>query len=371
VAEGTVVVLGGTATGFALAAQLALAGREVVLCDASPRKARIAAIKETRRITLLQDGAAATATLAAVTDDPFAAFAAGDVLLAPVPASEQPEFGRLLLPLVEPRHVMVLMPGGLASLDFAHWLLARGRWIDNFATFAETDLAPIVCRKDGDDAVRVFGSASRLGLGVFPASRTAATLSLLGPLLEPLVGEIVACDHAAAAGLGAVGALLRTITVLMNAGRIERTRGDFLLYDDGFTPAVASAVEAVDAERRAVCAALGCESRPIAQILSSAGYGPEGDLWTTVHGSRAFSQVTAPRSLRGGWSSDVSHVLRTWAELGERLEVPVPGLRAVIRLADAATGQDSWGAGRSLDDLGVARMSRATLVQYLGTGETD
>ena len=369
--EGAVVVLGGNATGFALAAQLALAGREVVLCDTSPRKARIAAIKETRRITLLQDTGVATATLAAVTDDPFAAFAAGDVLLAPVPASEQSEFGRLLLPLVEPRHVMVLMPGGLASLDFAHWLLARGRWIDNFATFAETDLAPVVCRKDGDDAVRVFGSASRLGLGVFPGSRTAATQALLGQLLEPVVGEIVTCAHAAAAGLGAVGVLLRTLTVLMNAARIERARGDFLLYDDGFTPAVASAVNAVDAERRAVCTALGCEQQTIARTLSLAGYGPEGDLWTTVHGSRAFSQVRAPKSLRGGWSSGVSHVLRTWAELGELLEVPVPGLRAVIRLVDAMTGRDSWEAGRSLDDLGVERMSRATLVRYLGTGETD
>ena len=367
-ADGAVVVLGGNATGFALAAELALAGHQVILYDAPSRAARIAALRETRQITVLREGVAATATLALVTDDPFEAFAAGDVLLASVTPSEQPAFGELLLPIVEPRHVLVLMPGGLGALAFAHWLLARGRWIDNLPTFAETDLEPFVCRKAGPASVRVFGRASRLGLGVFPGSRTARTQALL----EPLLGEVMAYPHAAAAGLGAVGALLRALTVLMSSARVERGRGRFMLYDEGFTPAVANVAAVLDAERRAISAALGCEQPPLAQLLAAAGYGPAGDLWTTLHGSRALTQVRAPRTLQSPWfSGQVSHVLKTWAALGEQLDVPVPMTKAVTGLADAALGGDLSDGGRSLDDLGVEGMDRSTLMEYLDTGATD
>ena len=45
--------------------------------------------------------------------------------------------------------------------------------------------------------------------------------------------------------------------VLLNAGRIERSRGEFYFYDEGVTPGVVDAIMALDAERRAVAAALG------------------------------------------------------------------------------------------------------------------
>lgn len=366
--SGAVVVLGGDARGFALAGELALAGHEVVLYERQAHEDRVAPVMETRHITVVRDDGAETASLALVTTDPFKAFVAGDVLLATVPSAEHREFGELLLPLVEPRHVLLLMPGGLGALHYAHWLLARGRWITSLATFAETDLEPFVCHKAGPDAVRVHGRPAKLGVGVFPAQRTAATVAQL----EGILGPLHAYPHAAAAGLAAVEALLRSVTILLNAGRIERSHGGFPLYEEGFTPHVAAVAQAIDGERRAVAAALGCELPSAARTLCESGLGPVGDLWSTVHGSRALSRVKAPRSLRSRWlDGGVSQVLRAWAELGELLAVAMPATRALVVLADAVSGTDSWSVGRSLDDLGLSRLRGEALSRYLETGEAD
>jgi opine dehydrogenase len=262
-----VVVLGADALGLALAADLALAGREVVLYETSEREALIAPIRERRRITVQRAGRAEVATLAVVTDDPFAALGAGDVLLATVPPDAQAAFAEFLLPLVEPRHLLVLCRGGLGSLAMARWLLLRGRQPGGLATFAETDLPPFVCRRTGPDTVAVHGAPSRIGLGVLPAVRTVAALRRLG---ETLPG-VWAYPNVAAAGLGAVGDLVRAVTMVLNVGRGALREGEFLLYDEGLTPGAAAVTEALDAERRRIAAALGSAQRPIAQALAAAG----------------------------------------------------------------------------------------------------
>ena len=60
-----------------------------------------------------------------------------------------------------------------------------------------------------------------------------------------------------ACGLSALNPVVHPPGVLLNAGRIERSRGEFYFYDEGVTPGVVRAIMALDAERRAVAAALG------------------------------------------------------------------------------------------------------------------
>lgn len=366
--EDTVVVLGSDATAFALAADLAIAGREVVLCETSPRQALLAPVRESRQIRVLRDAHEAVATLAMVTEDPFAAFSSGNVLLASVPPSTQPAFCTFPLTLVEPRHVLVLLGGSLGAIACAHWLLERGHQIGGLTTFAETDLMPFICRKTAPDTVRIDGAASQIGLGVFPGSRTARTHAVL----EPLLCRISSYPQVLGAGLGAIGVLLSSMTIVMNAARIERSYGGFRLYEEGLTPGVARVIELLDGERRAVSAVLGCDQPPISTVLSAAGYGPEGDLWSTVHGSHALSRVESPISLRTSWHSDnVSFGLRTWVELGEKFGVPMPAMRGVVGIADSVMGVDSWQGGRSLKHLGIDTMSGDRLIRYLETGSAE
>jgi opine dehydrogenase len=82
--------------------------------------------------------------------------------------------------------------------------------------------------------------------------------------------------------------------------------------------------------------------------------------------------VTAGPCPTGPWLTvEIPFGLRTWAELGRQLDIPVEAIEAVVRVADMATGFDSWSGGRSLADLGLDGLSRSALDRYLRTGSAD
>ena len=136
--------------------------------------------------------------------------------------------------------------------------------------------------------------------------------------------------------------------VLMNAGRIEKSRGDFYFYDEGVTPAVCRVIEQVDAERLAIGAALGYELMPVAEGFHAAGFGPQGDLWSVINGSRMLTALRAPGSLETRWlSEDVPYGIATWAALGDDLGIETPVMDALVALASVVLGFDAFAARRS------------------------
>jgi opine dehydrogenase len=361
-----VVVLGGGNTAFAVAARLALGGQSVVLWEHPSQASTLDPIRERRQIRLSGSGGEGTATLDAVTEDVAEALEAGDVLIAPVPSYAHEAFAAALLPHLRPRHLLVLTPGNLGSLLFARRLRAAGLVPgESGPVLAESDTAPYVCRKLTPDGAHIWGVVPAMGVGVFPAAATAGALARL----EPLFPGVQPYPHVLAAGLGAMNPIVHPPGVLMNAGRIEYSRGEFYFYEEGVTPGVVRVVEALDAERRAVGAALGLDLLPVAAAFHAAGFGPRGDLWATINGSRMLTQLKAPGSLQTRWlSEDVPFGLRTWAELGARLGVPVPLMDALVTMAGALTGTDARAAGRSLADLGIDGFDRGALERYLATG---
>jgi opine dehydrogenase len=363
---GRVVVLGGGNTAFSVAAKLGLEGYEVVLWEAPAQAATLAPIRETRQVRLAGAGGEGTATLAHITTDPGEALAAGDVLLAPVPSYAHAAFGELLLPHLRPEHLLVLLPGNLGSLAFARWLRARGVTLgERGPLLAESDTAPYVCRKTAPDTATIWGVVPAMGIGVFPAARTEEAVARLARFFPGCTPY----PHALAAGLGAMNPIVHPPGVLMNAGRVEYSRGEFYFYEEGVTPGVVRVIEALDAERRALGAAFGLALLPVAEAFHAAGFGPQGDLWATINGSRMLTQLRAPGSLQTRWlSEDVPFGLRTWAELGEQAGVPMPVARALVTLADRVMGVDSWASGRSLADLGIAGLDMGAIHALLTTG---
>lgn len=358
-----IVVLGGGNTAFAVAAKLALEGRDVLLWEAPEQSASIAPILETKQIKLTGIGGDGVATLAGITTDAEEALAAGDVLLAPVPSYAHRIFAGYLLPHLRPDHILALLPGNLGSLAFDTWLRARGKAPGREGPLlVETDTAPYVCRKLGPDHAHIWGVVPSIGAGTLPASQTQRALEVLTPLFP----GVISYPHGLAAGLGAMNPIIHPPGVLMNAGRVEYSRGEFYFYEEGVTPGVVRVIEALDAERRAVGRALGLDLLPVAEAFHAAGFGPKGDLWATINGSRMLTQLRAPGSLQTRWlSEDIPYGLRTWSELGSQLGVEMPVARSLVTLGDAVMGIDSWDIGRSLEDLGIGGMDREQLESHL------
>lgn len=357
-----VTVLGGGNTAFAMAANLALAGHDVLLWEHPAFAHTLDPIRGT--LTIHLDGAARTgaAKLAGVTTDPAAALAWSEVLVCSVPSYAHAPFAEQLVPHLRPGHLLALLPGNLGTLAFARALRAAGV---EAVLLAEADTAPYVCRKTAPDCAVIWGSVSALGVGVFPASQTAEAM----PVLAALFPGATAYADVLAAGLSAMNPVVHPLGVLLNAGRIERSRSEFWFYEEGVTPGVVAAIEALDAERRALGRALGMDLTPVAAGFHRAGFGPAGDLWATINGSAMLTALRAPGALATRWlTEDVPYGLVPWSALGRRLAVETPVIDATIVLASAVLGTDCRADGRSLDDLGLDNLAAAEFAAFLEHG---
>ena len=360
-----VTVLGAGNTGFAVAANLTLAGHSVTLAELPAFSEAIAPVRDSRTIGLLGVAHNGAARIVDITDDIAAAAAASDTLMIIVPAYGHAPWAEALAPHLRDNHTLTLMPGTLGALEVARILREAGA---PPIPVAETDTAPYVCRKTGPAEATIWGVVPHLGLGVFPATATErvhAALEQFFPGIVPLP-DVFAC------GLGAMNPVVHPPGVLLNAGRIERSRGEFYFYDEGVTPGVVDAIMALDSERRAVAAALGHLMPDAAQAFHAAGFGPQADppdLWATINGSRMLTALKAPGQLDTRWlSEDVPYGLRAWSGLGDALGVPTPVMDAVITLGLTVLHQPLHTNHRTLADLGLEEMDRDRMLAYAREG---
>ena len=346
-------VLGGGNTAFAVAAKLALEGHRVRLWEHPSQASAVSAITSSRQIRLTGVGGEGSATLECVSTEAADVLDDATLLLAPVPSYAQGAFLDAISAHLLPKHVLAFLPGNSGTLAAAHRFRGAGR--TPAPLLIESDTAPYVCRKVGPDHVHIFGVVPAMGVGALPASRSDEAIALLAPLFP----GVVAYPHALAAALGAMNPIVHPPGVLMNAGRIEYSRGDFYFYEEGVTPGVVRVIEALDSERRALGAALGLSLLPVADAFHAAGFGPKGDLWATINGSRMLTALRAPGSLQTRWlSEDIPFGLRTWVGIGEQIGVAMPVARALIELGNALMGSDAWSVGRGPAELGVMGLDR-------------
>ena len=287
-----VTVLGAGNTGFAVAANLTLAGHSVTLGELPAFPEAIAPVRESRTIDLLGVAHTGAAEIAAVTDDVAAAAAASDTLMVIVPAYGQAPWAEALAPHLRDDHTLTLLPGTLGRWKSRASCVkpARRRFRWPRPTPPPTSAArPARPKPPSGVWFRTWGWASSR-----PRLPSACTprWSVSSPGIVPLP-DVFAC------GLGAMNPVVHPPGVLLNAGRIERSRGEFYFYDEGVTPGVVDAIMALDAERRAVAAALGHQLPDAAQAFHAAGFGPSAeppDLWATINGSRMLTALKAPAS---------------------------------------------------------------------------
>lgn len=354
-----VTVLGAGNTGFSIAANLALAGHDVLLWEHPAFAAALGPLRESRTIHLEGTARTGAAKLAAVTTDAGEALAWSDVLLCSVPSYAHAAFAEALRLHLRGEHILALLPGNLGTLAFAKALREAGH---ELPVLVESDTAPYVCRKSGPDRAVIWGAVPTLGIGVLPATSIAKAATRLVAFFPGLTTY----PHVLAAGLSALNPVVHPAGVLLNAGRIERSRGEFWFYEEGVTPAVVAAIEAVDRERRAIGVAYGLDLLPVADGFHRAGFGPDGDLWSVINGSRMLTSLRAPGAIDGRWlTEDVPFGLVTWAALAAVAGVPTPMLDAVATLASAVLGADCRAATRSPADLGIDGMTPPEIVAHV------
>ncbi len=360
----SVTVLGGGNTAFAVAANLSLKGFAITLYEIPDFKESLEPVVDDGIIHLLGEAGQGPARIHRMTTDIEEALESPDVILLIVPAYAHKPFAEVCAPHLRPGQTVVIMPGTLGTLEWARILREAGT---EGVILAEVDTAPFVCRKTAPDSATIWGIVTGLGLGVLPAGKFEHVRTRLDSLFPGVTGypDVMAC------GLAAMNPVVHPVGVLLNAGRVEFSRGEFYFYEEGVTPAVARVITRVDDERRAVARRLGYDLCPANVAFHRAGFGPGGDLWATINGSYMLTRLKAPGSLESRWlTEDVPFGLAAWHSVGAQYGVPAPTIRAMVDIGSIVIGVDGWTSGRGVGELGIAGMDPSALKAYLQTGKT-
>lgn len=191
--------------------------------------------------------------------------------------------------------------------------------------------------------------------------------------LQPVYPCLVPCRNVIAAALSNPNPIVHPPGSLLNVGRIQYSGGDFRMYREGITEAVARVIRLVYDETAALAAKWGFQVegyedrdfRTTASIMGVAFQAPFDTIGV-------IASIGGPHSISDRYiTEDLPFGLVPVVQFGEKLGVPTPLTRAIIDIGGAVCGTNFWETGRTLRQLGLADLSPqeiAERVDVTGSG---
>ncbi len=371
-----IAVLGAGNGGHAMAAHKSLEGFEVSLYELPRFAEGLGRVFETHEITVQWNDRTEVAKIDRVTTDAAAALDGAEIVYVVTPALGHRTMAEACAPFLQSGQIICLTPGSGGSLEFATVVKKQGG--KPGILFCESSTLPYGARLIAPGRIRILVEASILPTGVFPSNQTDAAISKL----QDVYRTTRAAGNVLEAALNNPNPIVHPAATLLNAGRIEFSKGEFFLYKEGMTPAVARVYEAMERERFSLLTKLGLKYHHYAGLEPG-----EHNLGETIEECRklilrtsmdaAFGpgsiepgiQMKGPASMQDRFIvEDVPYGLVLMATLGRLLGVPTPMADAVVNLCGAANRTDYWKVGRGVESLGLAGMDPSRLRTFLETG---
>lgn len=362
-----ICVLGGGNGAQCMAADLTLAGRRVNLCEDVRFASRMSRVFEEQSIELSGIGRNGRAELNLVTTEVAEAVDGVNLVNVVVPAYAHEAFFAELVPELENGQTVIVWSGGLGSLRLLH--LLNERRPDVRVAICETHTLPYGARLSEPGQVDLLLSAPEILVSALPATVTS---SLLPPLRE-LFPTFVGASSVVEAALNNPNPIVHPAGSLLNTGAIEQANGDFHLYREGITRAVARVIRNVYDEVSGVAAALGVdmleyEERDFQSTASVMGVAFQAPFDTVG----VIADVEGPHGISDRYlMEDLPFGLVPIAQLAERCSVSIPLIRSLIELGSRVCDRDFWRTGRQLEDLGVGDRAPADIMELVGSGAVE
>jgi opine dehydrogenase len=254
---------------------------------------------------------------------------------------------------------VLLAPGGVGgALSFA-------RGVPSARFVADVSGFPFLAERRDQHTLRVRAVKHGLAVGVLPLDRRDAAMSAVRAVLAD-AGESVSVLETSITN---TNVLIHPPLVLVNWSRIEAGES-FRFYREGLSPGGVRLIESIDAERLAIGKTFGLEQPPLLDIMLHmyADQGMRGASLAEALGSfEPFAETPAPRSATHRYvTDDVPFGLVPLAALGRLAGVPTPSIDATIHALTSLSGIDLTREGRSLEEMGLAGLSRAAVIERLG-----
>jgi opine dehydrogenase len=357
-------VIGAGHGGKAMAADLAARGFTVNLYNRTAAHIHELALRGEIELER-EDGAICYGSLARATSDIAAALDGADVIMVVVPASGHRDIAYRCALHLHDGQIVILNPGRTGgALEFRQVLNQAGCTADVIVAEAGTFI--FASRSTGPAQARIFRRKNAVSLAALPATRTKQVLEVI----HAAYPQFIPASNVLHTSLDNMGAIFHPALTLLNAGWIERTKGDFQFYIDGVTRTTAHILEVLDRERVTIAASLGVRARPALRWLKDA-YSAEGDnLYEAIQANPGYQGIKAPRNLRHRYIfEDVPFSLVPLASLGTQFGVETRAIDAIVRLACVAHGTNYYQRGRTAAHMGLQGLRVSEVMRYVQEGE--
>ena len=353
-------ILGGGHGCYAAAADLSEAGHEVRLWRRDA--AALQAVVDAGSIVLKDANGARAVPIALATPDIGAALRGAQLIVIPSPAVAQSDIARAMAPHLTAGQVVFMPPGTFGSFVMSRLVRAAGNRAE--LAWAETGTLPYLARKHGSREVNVTVRAVRLPTGVYPGRDAERALRVI----QQAYPSAHACGDALSGALMNAGPIIHPPLMVMNAAPLQHFE-KWDIHTEGTQPAVRAVTDRLDLERIAIRQALGY----------AAPHYPLSDHYKNDQWMYGDAHKKLQKS--GDWREHID--LGTHRYVAEDTELGLAFLASVARWAGvdapiahgllAVTGgflgRDLRAGERTLEALGLARLSQAQLQQLLHEGE--
>ncbi len=392
-----IAILGGGSVGRTCAADCKLAGNTVRLFDIQPFAEKSLQYLEKTGVTLVGTpknkygfSRLGNAKFDMVTDDMAKAVDGVKLILVCIPSVAHEAFFEQLAPLLKDGQIVHIIPDNYGSLRLRKKLREIGSTVrvivggwssapygtrivteggvptpEQYLVYRAITLrGAALPDSDSDDlleSTRYLGCFDSITQGDGPV-RGKTVLDIGFSNVNPVI-------HVPGTVLGA--------SVMENFGRIYggHDRYQYSIYSHAFCPSLSEVQVAFYEEETALAEAIGVDLAryPREDFFSRASIlGPEymgegcivpfDEQWATGF-------TTGPFTIQNRYiTEDVPVGCHVYHELGKKFGIATPVIDSMITIASVMTGQDFYGTGVKLEDLGIGHLDKEELLQYLNEG---
>lgn len=354
-------VLGAGNGGYAMAADLSLAGYLVNLYEHPKFEENAKSIREEGGIELRGVGRTGFAKIRGkITTDMREAIEGVDIINIVVPSFVHRVFFKAFAPYLKDGQIVLIHTGNWGCLELSNML--KQMKIKKDVKIAETSILVYACERTiRPPQANVIALKKKVLLSAIPATDTKDVLRAINEVYPQFVPAASVLETS-----GSNMNINHVSVMVLNAGRIESTKGDFKFWKDGVTPSVARVMQEVDDERMKVLTALGIKPTSIVEMTYDYYRTSMDSMYMSIHTLPQIEVSRAPENLEYRYlSEDIPYGLVPLASLGDLIGVPTPTMHALIQLASVLNQVDYMSEGRNVKRLGLTGLSVREIKKYV------
>lgn len=344
-----IAVIGAGGTGHALAAILAAKGHRVCLADTGAYAqilAQTGAIGEIR----LSGTVSMAGAPAETTTDLARAVREAELIVCCTVSNRDEEVAAAIAPYLTGEKAVLVGAGNGASLIY-HRVFQKTGHGDTPVGEVAGNFFP--CRLTAPGQVLIGLPLGPKGVAAFPPENS--------PLIAERfreVWELLPCDSLFEALFNGPNLICHSAGIAANLSSIDKSAG-FNLFQDGMSPAFLNLTDALWEEKRSVYEAMECQVPPPPRGMLSGVMDPGDPDYA------CFRRMDGPDSMQHRYiTEDIPCLTCFFISIARAMGVPVPLFEGILRMISAAAQTDYYAQGRTLENLGLDKLSRAELIEF-------